>query len=359
LTRPFDLLTDTPGDVSAFFGSSPSAIGTVRAENRSAHWDSFGVARAFCGQRRRIRALRVAGFDPPSRFPYLVVQGRASRSNLEVMTGLDRQGIALPDGLVCIALQGERFMGRYDRSWNCRAGNLHAVIHLKPRLAPEAAGAAFSVLAAVACVDAVVQIVTGSVAEADRTAGAVPTESPAPRVDTTALRPRIQWINDVWIGDHKIAGVLTRQSFMAPYITDVYLGIGVNVLVNPEITSLPFVPKSWCLAEAYPHITWSPGTFLGTFLEKLDRWYSRLLREGWTCLLRFYRESSNVLGRNVRIFEDGYGFGESGRGTRRLLGRGVVEAVEDNLALKLRGTTEPFGTGRLAFDEDCRDKDRG
>jgi hypothetical protein len=70
--------------------------------------------------------------------------------------------------------------------------------------------------------------------------------------------------------------------------------------------------------------------------------------------MHFYRENGNFLGREVRIYEDGFGFGESGLGGRRLLARGVAEDVREDLSITIAGANETVSRGRLAFEKDCK-----
>lgn len=272
----------------------------------------------------RVHGFQMEPAGPLHRFPLILLIEHSPRSNLALLSELFRKGLAFPDGVVCAAYSGEAFIGRHDRSWRCEPGNLHAVVHLKPGITPDRAGPAFSILMALACVEAL---------------PALP-------------RPRIKWVNDVQVGSNKIGGVLTRQTYQAPHVTDVFLGIGVNVLVAPRIRSNPFVPGTGCLRKLYPGRPWTPGGFLLDLLARVEHWYGILIEQGYAPLVEAYRAYTEVLGRRVRIFEDGYGFDEHRVQGRKLLARGEVEAVRDDLSLVLRGRAEPIPSGRLAYEED-------
>jgi len=284
-----------------------------------------------------VHAITVPNLAVPARFRLLILQKWAGRSNLEMLTEAQRKGIAIPDGLVCGAVAGKDFVGRFDRSWQCVGGNLHAVVHLEPGLTLQRAGPAFSILAAVACVDAVRVKMSGANREAE--------DGPP--------APRIKWINDVYLGTRKVAGVLTRQTYHDPVITDVFLGIGVNVLSDPDVERDRFVPAVGSLASILPGPEWAPGLFLVEFLRRVDYWYDRLLADGVRPLLESYSSHSNVLNRSVRIYEDGFGLGSAGGDSRRLVARGRVVSVLDDLSLRLEGVSRPIAAGRLAFDSDC------
>jgi len=344
-----EILTDADSKAAAFFGRAPSEM---TAGGRPLSQAERRLAGFFFGS-RPARMLRIDDPPFPPRFNLLILQESAPISNLDLMTDLQRQGFLFPDGLLCAALSGERFLGRYDRSWQCRPGNVHAVIPLRPRLTLEQAGAAFSILGAVACADAIRRS-RGLEGPGGPKGPGGPGGPVAGRLPARNM-PRIKWVNDVYAGRRKIAGMLTRQSFQEPHITDVCLGIGVNVLDDPVLPGDAFVPATSCLAKEYADTSWSPGQFLAALAHRIDAWYGLLLAEGPAPLLDFYRENCNFMGRRVRIYEDGYGFGAVAPGGRRLLARGVVEAVLDDLSLKIAGTPGFISAGRLAFEQDCGD----
>lgn len=279
---------------------------------------------------------RCLSLDVPEgfgRFETLLLLDNSSRSNLDLVMEAHRRGVTMPDGIVFAARRGRGFMGRFDRSWACLDGNLHVVLHLKPRLALEQAGAAFSILPAVACAEAI----------------RLEARLEAPR----SAMPRIKWINDLVVGGRKIAGMLTRQSFQDPLITDVFLGIGINVLRDPGLDGNPFVPATGCLADRYRQRKWTPGRLLARLLTRVDHLYGELLRGGPGTLLDLYRQHDCVTGRRVRVYADGFGFGESEVSGRRLIASGVVEEILDDLSLRIDG--KKVNSGRLAFEDDCRD----
>jgi biotin-(acetyl-CoA carboxylase) ligase len=151
--------------------------------------------------------------------------------------------------------------------------------------------------------------------------------------------------------------MLTRQTYQSPDITDVFLGIGVNVLADPELAANEFVTGAGSLAGVYGDNR-TPGEFLLDWLAALDGWYDRVLDRGAAALLPFYRRHSSVIGRRVRVYEDGFGF-EGGRaGARRIIARGTVEEINDDLSLAIGGIDEPVSAGRLAFEDDCINGDQ-
>ncbi|MHC4942708.1 MAG: biotin--[acetyl-CoA-carboxylase] ligase [Planctomycetota bacterium] len=324
------LYTDMGEGAAAFFDGGSSDRIVLEEKNCSERADWF--SEVFL--KKPVQAFRMAAPRSLARFATLLLVENSPRSNLEILSELHRKGCSLPDGLVCLAYMGKGFMGRHDRSWTCEPGNLQAVVHLEPKIKAQDAGPAFSILAAVACVDALRM--------------KIPAES----------NVGVKWVNDIMAGRKKIGGVLTKQTFQDPYIFNVFLGIGVNVLVNPQVTRNPFVTETGCLRQIWPEPAWSPGLFLFDFLDRLEAWYGILRDRGSSSLLEFYRRYSQVLGRDVCIYEDGYGFSSEGLKGRKEIACGKVEAIGDDLGLKIEGKAESVEYGRLAFAEDCREPPR-
>jgi len=319
------VLTDVASRVSEFFGTDLCGD-SIEVVPESTPW--CALASAFFS-RRTLRLLRSERLAPNTERTVVVLVGDSPLSNLDQLAELQREGVPLPERLVCAAVEGSGFRGRHDRSWSGGVGNLQAVVRLTPGLPLERVGCAFSILPAVASLE-VLRARCG---------------------DPTAAG--IKWINDLVCGPRKVAGFLTRQSYQAPRVTEVLLGIGVNLSVDPAPSPDPFVPATGSLARLFPGSDWSPGSFLLDLLDRIRHWSSRLAIEGVGPLLQRYREASCVLGREVRVYEDGPGFEGAGLDARALLARGVVEAIGGELERVLAGRREPLTRGRLAFEEDC------
>jgi biotin-(acetyl-CoA carboxylase) ligase len=320
-----DLVTDLGENIHGFFHDPHRAFskieGGTAAGNESWLSELFG--------HKDYQRYEVSSPLTTNLFPSMIVARKPKRSNLDVLSGLLRDGVALPHGMTCVALAGDRFLGRHDRSWQCESGNLHAVILFRPRITSEQAGPCFSILAPLACVDTI------------RSMGGI---SPF---------PSLKWVNDIFVEDRKVAGFLTRQTFQDPYITEVLLGIGVNVLKDPDLPENAFVPSTGCLRDLYPGPRWSLAGFLWKLLENISSCYNRLLQEGPVELLNAYRKHCESLGRRVRIFQDGYGCKADSIQGRKLIARGVITHVLDDLSLRIDGMEKAITNGRLAYEVDC------
>jgi BirA family biotin operon repressor/biotin-[acetyl-CoA-carboxylase] ligase len=233
---------------------------------------------------------------------------------------------ALADAGAVAALAGEcpDLHGFHERAWTSARGNLHlsAVIPLEQFNA--AGAAALSALPAVAVVDAIEAATHG------------------------ASRPRIKWVNDIWLGSGKVAGSLTRGYVQGRTIELVLLGIGVNVASAPTVPPTPFVPATAHLPDVPLRVV------LREVLDALARRCEELREAGSAPLLAAYRAASSVVGRRVRIYREGFDACRTPGDWPAPAGAGVVSAVNDDLSLAIEGAAATVAAGRLAFEEDCR-----
>lgn len=250
---------------------------------------------------------------------HLVIRGEADGSQYDALLGLAREG-GLPDGVACFALEGRGFHGSRDRRWVALPGNLHLVASLTPGRPVRRAEVAFTALAATAVVEAV-----------DRVAG-------------MAGRASIRWVNDILVDEAKIGGVLAWSALRGDVVTEVVLGIGLNVEKTPEVERSAAVPGVGSLREAAP----IPGAVtldavVPLVLESLARHWSMVVREGPEAALQGYRRRSAVLGRDVVVVDD------TPAARPAVLAAGRVEGLGDDLSLRLSGHPAPLRRGRLLW----------
>lgn len=267
----------------------------------------------------------VHGCTPPwrARFDHLLCERHAARSHYDLFVarlgGPDRA----PDRTLAVAGSGDGFHGLRDRPWAAAAGNLHLVVAWRPGRAVPRFVPGFVALPAVAAAECLA------------------------RFGGAAATARIKWPNDLVIGRAKLAGVLTHAQAVGDVVTDVILGIGLNVGTVPAVAPDPFVPAVTRLADHAAGPVDLP-LVLAALAEDLDRNY-RLLRDGgWRELLDRYRALSCLPGRAVTVVADGPR--AAGGAAGRILAQGIVEAIGDDLELWLRGRPEPVRHGRLVLD---------
>jgi biotin-[acetyl-CoA-carboxylase] ligase BirA-like protein len=249
----------------------------------------------------------------------VLVRDHANGSQYDAVIQLIRSGVALPDGVACLARTGSGMHGFRGRPWSACDGNIHLTVHLAPGCAVERFESAFTVLAAVSALEAV-----DSVASLRGEAG-------------------IKWVNDILVHGFKVGGVLAHTQTRDSVVTAVVLGIGLNVEATPEVERSRFVPAASSLREhAADPASVRVGDVLHALLESLWRNYALLLREGHEPLLDRYRARSAILGESVEICS------EDGDATE-VVARGRVERIGDGLELYLEGNGTPIVRGRLRY----------
>ncbi len=248
----------------------------------------------------------------------LVVIDRAEGSQYDLLQDAGEETVG-GGAVACLALSGRDFHGQRGRSWQALRGNLHlsAALHVG---APAARlGPGLSMLPAVAARDAVVQASGG------------------------AITPGFKWVNDLLIDGAKVAGVLTSTSVQGSTMTTTVLGVGLNLERAPALPPSPFVPRATCLAHHAGAAPIQPRPLLDGLLCAITRRLGVLLEDGPGELLDTYRRHSVVLGRRVKIWNEGSAPPDPPAR------EGVVEAIADDLSLCLRGDPEPVTRGRLAL----------
>ncbi|HOP06190.1 MAG TPA: biotin--[acetyl-CoA-carboxylase] ligase [candidate division Zixibacteria bacterium] len=251
-------------------------------------------------------------------FDRLLLVESAGRSHYDILIELARANVALPDMTLCLAGEGAGFHGFKGRSWVSPPGNIYLCVHFAPNRPIENFGVGFMILAAVAVVQAI------------------------DRVDDLRGRAGIKWVNDILIDNAKICGVLAHCLTEGDTVTNAILGIGLNVGTTPTVKPNLFVPRT---ASLHDFVSASADTSQAIVLQNLigaiAGGYHILLEDGYRSLLRFYRERSLILGRDVAVYSDRTGDNDT------LLVEGIVEAIGDNLELYFKHRPTSVNSGRL------------
>jgi biotin-(acetyl-CoA carboxylase) ligase len=259
----------------------------------------------------------------------LCIVGDAPRSQFDVLRDAYPDAVGAAEPVACLALAGRDFHGHRGRPWQAVDGNLHLSVGFVPRLAAAELLPALVMLPAVALVAAVAEVTAG------------------------AIRPGIKWVNDVLCQGRKVGGVLTTTSTRGDRARSAVLGIGLNVGCAPAVAPTPFVPEVGSLGELATPAP-SLGALLWALLGELGRRIAELERCGPEPLWTAYRRDSLVVGAEVRIYDESMGERELTAPWPEPLARGVVEELEPDLGLRLRGYGERVARGRLAFEHACR-----
>jgi BirA family biotin operon repressor/biotin-[acetyl-CoA-carboxylase] ligase len=251
---------------------------------------------------------------------YLLIAKSSTESQYDILIELGRNNIPLPHGILCLAGEGRKFHGFRGRHWDSPQGNIYLSAHFAPKMPVENYGVGFMILAAVSVIDAIGEI---------------------PGVSHKAS---IKWVNDILINGAKVCGVLAHTMAEADVVTNAVIGIGLNVETVPQTEPTIFVPRATSLKELVAGK--NPVTramLFQSLVKSIYKNYLILVGGGFKQLLNRYRESSNVIGRELVIYD------ESGDDFPPVIAEGRVVAIGENLELYLEDKKEPVKRGRLAF----------
>jgi BirA family biotin operon repressor/biotin-[acetyl-CoA-carboxylase] ligase len=251
---------------------------------------------------------------------YLLIAKKASESQYDILIDLSRKNIPIPSGIICIAGEGDRFHGFKGRHWDSPEGNIYLSAHFAPNIPIKNYGAGFMILAAVSVIDAI------------------------DNIPGLSQKAGIKWVNDILIDDAKVCGVLAHTIAEAEVITNAIIGIGLNVETVPKTEPTVFVPKASSLNEFASGQNLYTRRLLFSLLTKtIHENYLTLISGNFDELLNRYRNRSNIIGREVIIYEDS----EGDIPARICEGRAI--SIGDNLELYIEGTEKPVKRGRLAL----------
>ncbi len=253
-----------------------------------------------------------------SEWSHTFVADYSPHSHFDLLIRLIREGCDLPGGLICQAKSGRKFHGQRRRPWQTLEGNLHLTLLWKPPKRVHNFTTGFQILAAVSLIETI-----------DTLQG----------FRNTA---QIKWVNDIWIDGCKVAGFLVHTMSAGDSVSDVILGIGLNVEKSPELPADDYVPGAACLADfASDPSVCRIDRVLALLLQRLSANYELLLLGHYGRLLEIYRERSLIIGREVRIMTDSEG--EKPEETAC----GEVEKIGEFLELHIKGYPKPITHGRL------------
>jgi len=197
----------------------------------------------------------------------------------------DREDRSFPSGRVIIADQLTRGKGRFLRHWHAPVGGVWLVLALANTLLPEHS-ALYPLAAGVACCEAVRHF---------------------------GLSATVKWVNDVYLGGRKVAGILT-ETVQTPQGSEEFVLIGIGLNVN----NTAFAPELRNTAGAMRDFSGHPFDLpevTATLLAKLS-WNIGLLHyveaDGLAMdrglggaqlhpLLTAWRSLTDTIGRRVRF----------------------------------------------------------
>jgi BirA family biotin operon repressor/biotin-[acetyl-CoA-carboxylase] ligase len=186
-----------------------------------------------------------------------------------------------PEGSVFLAEEQTAGRGRGANSWQSpRSTGIYCSLILRPALAPS------DVLALSLAVGLAVQ-------------------SAIQQIDAR-VEIDLKWPNDVLIKGKKVCGILTEMNAEATRVRYIVVGIGINANQASFPKELPATSLRLTTGTE-----WSRVELVGALLKSVDREYRHLVDDGGAkeaILQRFAENSSWVLGKRVRIEENGSAF---------------------------------------------------
>ena len=182
-----------------------------------------------------------------------------------------------PEGALVVADHQTSGRGRWGRSWFSvpGAGLLMSVV-LRPRVGTDRLGLITTALG-VACTDAL--------------------------RESTGLRPRIKWPNDVTIDGRKLAGILVETRVDAGRVDVAVAGIGINFY--PFDPPADIASRATSVSEAMDRAGLGPpparAQVLATLLRHFEALYEEITVEGAPAVVEQAAARSDILGRPVRV----------------------------------------------------------
>ena len=183
---------------------------------------------------------------------------------------LAREGA--PEWTAIVADRQTAGRGRQGSLWVSPPGNLFLSVLLRPALDNEKAG--------------LVPLVAGAaVCEAVRSFGAPAT---------------VKWPNDILVGERKLAGVLSEANWVEGVLDAVFLGIGVNVALDPHELPPELRPRTTSVVAETSHPV-DRDAIAAEVLARLRVWYHALRHRGAVIVEEWQALSSPWWGRRIEI----------------------------------------------------------
>ncbi len=191
-----------------------------------------------------------------------------------------------PEGTVLSTDEQQSGRGRRGRSWNApAASSLLVSTLLRPTWLPARQGGLLTMLAAVACAEAI--------------------------EEATPLTVSLKWPNDLLIDQRKVGGILLETELAQSTLTWAIIGTGINVAWDPS-TDPALGASATSISTALGRAV-GRAEILFALLRHLDTRYARLKAGAHAELFQDWRARLDTLGQQVTVEESGridYGIAE-------------------------------------------------
>lgn len=179
-----------------------------------------------------------------------------------------------PEGFILLAEEQTSGRGRQGRTFVSPAGGLYLSLLLHPDL-PFDKLSLLTPLAAVAVCQAVEQL--------------------------CGLCPQIKWVNDVFLGNRKVCGILTESAFGQFAEKPDYSVVGIGVNLNLDRTAHPELAEiAGALADENILLP-TRAQLAAAILNAFEPWYDQLLAGNGYELVQAYRSRLNCLHKPITV----------------------------------------------------------
>ncbi len=134
----------------------------------------------------------------------------------------------------------------------------------------------------------------------------------------TGLKPKIKWVNDIYISGKKVAGILTESKILSGNIDYVIVGVGVNVKSQKFPNFNLNTPTS--LEEELGGVV-DKNRLIAEFLNEFNGVEKSLLSKDF---INYYNDNFYLLDKKVKVVSGGKEY------------QGVAIGVDENLALLVK-----------------------
>ncbi|MBJ8325939.1 bifunctional biotin--[acetyl-CoA-carboxylase] ligase/biotin operon repressor BirA [Streptococcus pacificus] len=195
-----------------------------------------------------------------------------SLNNNSLSTQLDAK-IAIQEGKnaprLYLATNQKEAKGRFGRQFHAFPGGIYMSLHIQPHVATDKPPA-YTMMIASAIVKAISRL--------------------------TGIETQIKWVNDIYLGQKKIAGILTEaiSSVETGLITDVIIGVGINFNIKELPEELD--KKAASLFTKEPNITRNQliSEILNLFFKIPEADH-----------IKVYKDKSFILDKHITFTKDG------------------------------------------------------
>jgi len=138
--------------------------------------------------------------------------------------------------------------------------------------------------------------------------------------EVCGVETKIKWVNDVYLGDKKICGILTEAGYEMESSSVSYIVIGIGINVNAKNLPQDLLNKASGI-RAYAQQDFSVNLLIAQVINLLESYY---LSDDKRAVLGIYRSKSFLLGKTIAFEKAGEEI------------EGKAEAIEDDGGLVIR-----------------------